>query len=44
MEHVIHHNLIMFMLYCMNVCMYLTILLADSNNIHKSIIEQLNLN
>jgi hypothetical protein len=35
MKHIIHHNSTTFMLYCMNICVYLAILLADSNNIHR---------
>lgn len=35
MECVIHHNSTVFMLYYMNMCAYLTILLVDSNNIYK---------
>ena len=43
-KHVIRHNSTTFMLYCMEVCVYLTTLLADSNNIHKIYNLQLNLN
>jgi hypothetical protein len=37
MKHVIHHNPTIFMLYCMNVRAYLTILLADSNNVQTNL-------